>query len=683
MRVRCSSASAALATAALLAALLPGARIASAASVPVSVAPLAVADPALLIDTNKAAERDEIRHLIASAPSALAYPNAAKATLLDLADITVRPDGTTRTVTRQTIKIFNKLAREQEAEVKIPYTSGYESIKVLRARTIHPDGTVVNVQPSDIRDHELNDESGEYSDARVVSFSMPAVDDGSIIDYEYVTDATRSQMPGQFWTDWYFQGGTDPVLLSRLTVTAPKNLNLNPQYKNTATRPAEKASPDGKEVTYTWQQKNVDPIEIEPMMPPPDDIIPAMHLSTIASWQSIADWYTSLAKDRMVATPEIKALAHQLTKDAKTPEAKAKAIYYYVEEKTRYVALELGQGAYQPHPAIETCSKQYGDCKDMATLLVTMLREVGVTAYPVLLKVDPVNDSHTQLPAPGAFNHAICLAEIDGKQYWLDATAQVCPWGQIPQGDRGADAFVIRDGKGKFEQIPYSTPEENQRDVTAKLALSADGSAKGTVEMQGNGEWDLFMRTQLSYLTPDRIKPFFQSLAQNIAPDARVTDYKVSDVTDKDQPVKIAMTVEFPFWASQSGDLLLFKAKPEQTGGGASSPLRDDIRKLPIAQQRAGMGNSVLEVTLPTDYTLLSAPKASTEVVSDLGRFTRNVAVSGSKVTITTRGEDFRAQVPPARYAEVRKYFESFQRASDELVIIKKAGSPINTAQAK
>lgn len=642
-----------------------------------------VTDPALLIDSSVAAERDEVKRLLVSAPSDLAYPNASKATLYDLADITIQPDGTTRTVTRQTIKIFNKLAREQESEVKIPYTSGYETVKILRARTIRPDGTVVNVQPEDIRDHELNDEGGEYSDAKVVSFSMPAVDAGCIIDYEYETVQSKSQMAGNFWTDWYFQGGTDPVMLSRLTVTMPKDLKMTEQYKNTPTRPQVKPSADGKTVTFTWEQKNVDPLEVEPMMPPVDNIIPAMHISTVPSWQSIADWYTGLAKDRMVATGDVKTLAHTLTKDAKTPEAKAKAIYYYVEEKTRYVALELGQSAYQPHPPAWTCAKQYGDCKDMATLLVAMLREVGVTAYPVLLKVDPIDDSRNSLPSPGAFNHAICLAEIDGKKYWLDATAQVCPWGSIPDGDRGADAFVIRDGKGAFETIPYATPEENQRDVTAKLALNSDGSASGTVEMQGNGEWDLYMRTQLSYLTPDRIKPFMQQMAQNMAPDAKVVDYKISDVTDKDQPVKITLNVQFPFWASQSGDLLLFKARPEQTGGGASSPLRDDIRKLPIAQEKAGMGNSLLEVTLPADYALLSAPKATTEVKSDLGQFTRTVTVQGNKLVVQTKGEDFRAQVPPARYEEVRKYFASFQRASDELVIVKKAGAPITTAQAK
>ena len=664
MSQKCFIAAAAAVT---LAGLLPGTRaLANAAPDVPAKAPVATAVPA------PSARPDDLKTLILNAPSALAYPNATKATLLDLADITVRPDGTASTITRQAVKVFNKLARERESEVKIPYTGGYEKVKILRARTIRPDGSVINVRPEDIRDHELNDEQGEYSDARVISFSMPAVEEGCILDYEYQTTQTSSKMPGNFWTDWYFQSGTDPVVLSRLTVTSPKNMKLNELYKNTAVRPKSVDSADGKSVTQTWEARNVAPLDIEPMMPPADKVIPTVHLSTVPTWQSVADWYSGMAKDRSVANDTVKARAIALTKDLKTPEEKAKAIFYYVEEKTRYVALEFGQGAYQPRAASVTCDTQYGDCKDMATLLVTMLNDVGITAHPVLLKVQPTESSRTDPPSPSAFNHAICLAEIGGKKFWLDATAQVVPWGEIPSGDRGADAFVMRSGKGTFETIPYATAEENRRDVLAKLALSPDGSAKGTIEMQGNGEWDLFMRTQFSYMTPDRVRPFMQSMAQGIGPNARVTDYKVSDVSNKDQPVKITMTVEFPAWAAQSGDLLLFKARPEQTGGGQSSPLREDGRRLPITQQKAGLGNSTLELTLPTGYTLFSAPKP-TEVKSDLGKFTRMVTTSADKITVATRGEDYRSEVPAARYNEMRAYFDKFQRASDELVIIRKA----------
>lgn len=614
------------------------------------------------------ADLQEIKKLLEEAPKASAYPNAAKATLLDLADITVRPDGSRRTITRQTIKVFNIRGRDDEAEVKIPYNSAYETVKILKARTIKPDGTMIDVRPSEIRQSRPS----EYDDAVVLSFSMPAVDNDCVIDYQYETVQKESMMPGQFWSQWYFQGGFDPVMYTKLTVTVPKGLKLGQQLKNTDVKPMMKDTADGKSVVYTWEDRKVAPLETEPMMPDPVSVLPTLHLSTVPSWQSIADWYWTLAKDRMVADESIKARAIELTKDKKTPEEKAEAIFYYVQDKTRYVAIELGISAYQPRPALSVLTNQYGDCKDMTTLLVAMLREVGITAHPVLLEAGDKNKKNAELPSPGAFNHAICLAEIGGKKYWLDATAQVCPWGVIPSADRGCDAFVIREGKGTFETIPMGTPEDNRTDQKVALTLAKDGSASGTVTLSGTGDVDMGLRSVLAYLPDNKLRPYLETqIAQKLAPNARVTGVNVSDFRDKEKPVTITMNVTFPNWAKESGDLLIFNARPEQTSSSGSSPFREDIRLRDITQQKAEAGVSTLELTLPEKSTVLSLPKP-TEVKSDLGRFQREIKAEGNKITILTRGEAFPATVPARRYEEVRKYYDSYLKAADESVVIKK-----------
>jgi hypothetical protein len=285
----------------------------------------------------------EIKLLLAKAPKAADYPNAGKATLLDLADIVVRPDGSARTVTRQLIKVFNERGRD-EAEVKIPYNSAFETVTITRARTIKPDGRVMPVKPADIRDHGVDEGGDSYSDARVKSFSLPAVDNNCLLDYEYVTDQKTSAMPGQFWSRWWFQSGLDPVLLSRLTVTAPKSLTLNQELRNTAVKPVVKALPDNKRTVTTWEARNVPPIEPEPFMPGIDRIAPHLALSTLRSWQDIAAWYWKLAQGRMTADAAIKAQVARLTKGKTTPEEKARAIFYWVEEKTRYVAWSTASG---------------------------------------------------------------------------------------------------------------------------------------------------------------------------------------------------------------------------------------------------------------------------------------------------------------------------------------------------
>jgi hypothetical protein len=615
---------------------------------------------------------DDAKQLIADAPGALQYPNAAKVTLLDLSDITVRPDGSTRTVTRQAVKILNKRGRDEEAEVKIPYNGTYEKVTILRARTIKPDGTVVNADLSQVRDQTINEGEAMYTDARLKNFSMPAVDDGCIIDYEYVTDEKEPMIPGHFWTNWYFQGGFDPVKLSRLTITAPKGMKLNTQLRNSAIKPTIKEQPDGKTVRYVWEDKDVEPLQLEPMMPEADRILPMLQVSTLPSWQTIAAWFDGLSKTQQKVTPEIKALVAEITAGKTTPEEKARAIFYYVEDKTRYVSISFGKSAFQPHASAEVCANQYGDCKDMTNLLITMLREGGIKAYPALLTAGSKANKSELLPNLRTFDHVICLAEINGKQYWLDATAQIIPWGDIPSADRGAQTLVVRDGgKGEWVTVPDGKPEDNRTTQTVKLALKPDGSATGTVTITGTGDTDLSMRAALSYLPPDKLRPYLESIAQNIGPNARVTNVSQLEYKDKDKPVSVTMEVTFPSWANESGDVLIFKARPEQSKGAASSPFREDGRRLPVTQPSAALAVSFLEVTLPSGYSVLSLPKP-TDVKSDLGRFSRSVKVDGNKLTVEMRGENYRADVPAFRYDEVRKYYDTYLRAFDQSVIVKK-----------
>ena len=619
------------------------------------------------------------KKLVDSAPTAEQYPNAAKITLLDLSDIAIHADGTATNKTRQLVRIFNERGRE-EGEVRLSYTEGQETIKLLYARTIRPDGTVVKLDLAEVSDKPLDTGDGSYHDARTVSFSLPAIENGCIVDYQYVTEQTKSHLPGHFFYAWQFQGGIDPVVLSRITVTTDKGVALRNDLRpaKIAVKNDVRDTPSGGK-TYTWEASDVPPLETEPM----SDfnlVHPTLDISTLADWQTVAAWYARLAEGRTIVTPEIKQSVNVLIQGKKTPEEKAKAIFYDVESRTRYVAKELGIGAYQPRPAADTFANRSGDCKDMATLLVAMLRQAGIEAYPVLLRVGSGRRSigtSEQLPSPGAFNHAICLAEINGKKYWLDATAENCAWGQIPGGDRGAEAFVVRDGKGSFELIPYAAPSDSRITQNATLELAPDGTATGTVIISGSGDVDMSLRSAFAYLPPDRQKGFVESLLARVGPNARVVDWKVSDFRDRDAPVKVACVATFPNWAKRSGDLLLFKARVEQTGGDASSPFREETRRYPIVQSDASRSEGALTITLPAGATILSLPESG-EARSEMGKYVRDADYTGGKLTLKTVGENYRTEIPANKYAQIRQYFLDYLTASEELVVLKQPRAPKN-----
>jgi Domain of Unknown Function with PDB structure (DUF3857)/Transglutaminase-like superfamily/Domain of Unknown Function with PDB structure (DUF3858) len=615
----------------------------------------------------------EIRLFLAKAPRAADYPLAAKATLLDLADVTIRPDGSARTVTRMVKKIFNQAGRDQEAEVAIRYNGAYETLTITRARTILPSGRVIPINPAEIR--ETKNPSG-YDDDCAKSFSFPAVAEGSLIDYEYVTDQKSSQLPGHFWSQWYFNAGRDPVMLTKLTVHAPRSLKINEKLQNSSVKAKITDTLGEKNITYVWEQEKVPSPEMEESLNPPlERVLAKLTYTTLSDWQQIAGWYQGLAKDRAVADPAIKARVAELIKGKTTPEEKAKAIFYDVQDQVRYVAIELGISAYQPRPATKTMTNLYGDCKDMATLLVAMLREAGVTAHPVLLEADSADrfplSLASELPTPSAFNHAICLAEIDGKKYWLDATAAVCPWGTIPGADQACEGFVIRDGKGTFERITVATPEAMANTQLLSITLGADGTATGTLKITGSGDYEMSLRRAFLHQPTDRVKQTVEALARSIGANAKVANYTISDLKDKDKPVVVNANVTFPSWGKKSGDLLMFAARPDQTTGSLSSPFQSEGRVLPIVQESVQLAKTTLEVTLPEGMTVLSLPD-SKDGSSALGNYKRTVTQEGNKIIITMQVIDNRAEISPKEYADLRTYFDNYLKVLEESVVLKK-----------
>ena len=590
--------------------------------------------------------------LLKSAPTAAAFPDASAMTLRDESVVMLNADGTSTDVTHETFKIFNQRAHDK-AEISIPFNAVTEKITNVHARTIKPNGTVLTAAGGDIHTSAPYSAFAMYDDAKVTGISMPGVEDGAIIDYVYTRTTTKSFLPNQYSETWTFRDGVDPVKVSKMTLTAPATMKISTLPRNTSgMTTTEMPSADGTRKTYVWKMANIGTIVPEPAMPPSYTFIPSVEISTIPSWQTIAHWYQGLASTRMVVSPEIKDEVKTLTAGKTSDTEKARAIYYWVEGQTRYVALELGLSAFQPHPAADVCRNRYGDCKDMATLLLTMLHEAGIkSAWPVLLGADSQMPVESYLAAPSFFNHAIVRADIDGKPYWFDSTAAMCPFGQIPGGDRGVHAFVIRDGIGAFEIIPVGAPEENCETTTTKVDLHADGSAECSTQVELSGDNGLGARLSFRGLQTAQLRPGFQSMVSGFSPNASLLDYSLSPLADRDKPVEMGLIYHAPLWATRTGHLLIIDGKDM-----TSAPYDRASRVYPISESRTAKAVQDLVVTLPAGYTLEDKPDALHEKMP-LSDYDQTVMLSGNTLTVHLVVTTHPGIIMPADYATAKAQF--------------------------
>ncbi len=612
---------------------------------------------------------------IKNAPPATQYPNSSYARLLDLGTVAVKSDGTTVAEYRVTYKLYKNNAISQRlAEVVLPYNASYQDLRVLSARTIKKDGTVLDVKREDMRDGGIAGDYLMYDDAHGINFSMPGIEDECVIDYTFQMITHPMFLPGQFTTYWGFSG-FEPVGVSRLTLKTPADKPMKFKMYNDKLEPVVTTSVDGHTKTYVWEKKNLAPLEFEPSMPKADDVKIWMEASSLDGWQDIAGWFWGLQQPQAKSTDAIRKTVASVTAGKTTDADKCRAIYDWVANRTRYVGIEFGISAYKPHPASDVHDKMYGDCKDKANLLITMLNLANIKAHPVLLHAGERRMVGDGLPTLNAFNHCIAVADVDGKEVWLDATAETCAYGDIPDGDRGVQALVVRDGKGKFETIPMYNPTENSMDVKTTIKMLADGSAQTQSQANMSGEFGQSMRYSVRLITPDKRKDVMQSMAGKLGLSGKVKEFGLPDGQDKTGPFTMNMTLDSAHYGKPTGKSLLILPLVSSINGFKENPYKAEKRIWPIVEEDTSSIRSETVLTIPDGFEIDDLP-GNVDLTCPIQEYHRAITKSadGKTVTITDSFVSKPGTVPAADYAKVRGFYDEMLKASDDQIVLKKSG---------
>jgi hypothetical protein len=213
-------------------------------------------------------------------------------------------------------------------------------------------------------------------------------------------------------------------------------------------------------------------------------------VSTFPDWAAVSAWYERIIRLTSEVTPEITAKARELTRESRNDHDKVAALYQFVTG-LRYVALPLGISSVRPHSAARVLQNQFGDCKDKANLLNTLLRAVDIKSDLVL--VPRFGQADQALPGM-FFNHAISRVLLDGQPVWIDTTDDICRFGMLPPGDPGRSVLVIDGSTTNLVQLPGSVATNHSLSISTKLAWEADGNCAATVQAQARGYPDYRLR---------------------------------------------------------------------------------------------------------------------------------------------------------------------------------------------
>ncbi len=390
-------------------------------------------------------------------------------------ELHVNADATHVKTTQLLLRIDNEAAVEENAERRIHYSSSLETLEVIEAWTVTPDGRKLVVAPDRMRTMESTDEGRpDFDDQKVRVVIFPSVTQGARLHLRYRITVHKPYFTGHMsWSRHYPPGSRFED--ARVHVSHDPAIALRVGTREVAGgRVAALATDTSGTVRYAFAFR-------QPVAHPPEegrvefeDFAPFVHVTSFADRAAQAAAYQAGARPQAEPTPQIRALAAELTAGAATDREKVQRLYQWVSRHIRYVALNIDVGGFVPRPAQAILENRYGDCKDHVVLLEALLRAVGIESSPALVNSGAAMKL-PELAISTPFNHVI--VHVTGLDLYLDSTARFAPMGTLP--DAVMDKPVLLTASGQVARTPRTTAQTNRTHTRVWMELAADGGVRG------------------------------------------------------------------------------------------------------------------------------------------------------------------------------------------------------------
>lgn len=197
---------------------------------------------------------------------------------------------------------------------------------------------------------------------------------------------------------------------------------------------------------------------------------------TFDNWNDYGKWtFDNLIRTKLDFTPAQKTSFQNMVKDAKSDEEKVQILYKHLQNKVRYIGVQLGIGGLSPFPNSYVESKSYGDCKALSNYMIGMLDAVNIKSYHTILFAGNSIDIDEQMMYQQG-NHMIVYVPLNGKDIWLEATSQTAPFNYLGDFAGNRKVLIVDEKGGKIIPAQDFKPEDNQLLVNGAATISVDGT---------------------------------------------------------------------------------------------------------------------------------------------------------------------------------------------------------------
>lgn len=383
------------------------------------------------------------------------------------------------------------------------------------------------------------------------------------------------------------------------------------------------------------------------------------------NWVDFGLWMNNNLINGTQELPQnVKNTIKQLTATANTDMEKAKIVYEYMQNKTRYVSVQVGIGGWKPMDAEDVDKLAYGDCKALTNYTQALLKEVGVTSYYTIIYGDNKLLDIDKYFSATQGNHAILCLPNNEDYVWLECTSKTSPFGYTANFTDDRDALIITPEGGKIVRTKTYHASENLQEIAANIFLDENGSVLGDIHIQSKGAQygehegiqNKTIKEQELYYKDD----FWNDLNNLEILKMAFSNDKDSIVFTEDVKVKISN------YSSKAGNRILFQ--PNVFNKLTKTPARYKNRQLPFVIERGFTDIDAYQIKYANQLEI-EAIMEPVSIQNKFGSYTLSITTANNIITYKRKLILNKGSYSKEDYEKFRNFYLSVKKHDNSKIV--------------
>lgn len=585
---------------------------------------------------------------------------------------TVGNDGNARKKVRKIVTLLDSGSSENELSISFDKDRKITQFKVVIYDLAGK--KVREVKKSEINEQLAIDGSTFHTDNRVRYITIDYPNYPYTIAFEY--ELKLNDFAAIFTPFYQPQSYSQSVSKSRLVVDIPADNKL---VYDAFKMPEPKEHESGGRKRYSWSVNNLTAKEYEPYSPEEARVLPSLVTSleqvevlnglksSFSNWQEYGKLQQALYAGRDELPAELKNEVETLIADAGTDKEKIDRLYRFMQERMRYVSVQLGIGGWQPFSAEYVENNRYGDCKALSNYMKAILEVADIESYPTIIYSGrEYYKARPDFTSPYGFNHVILY--VPSEEMYLECTSNYFPTGYLGSGTMDRNVVWLTPEGGELKRTPAMIPSDHGHVRTQQITLGEDGSAALQLNTRYVGAPHEVWRYMKASVSEKELKERLHH--RNQLPDVSGSHFKM-DVSKEEPIVDLDYTTTLPRYARKMGKR--FFVPLNKLFAFDHRPPKIEDRQNPVVFERARFLVDSVKITLPEGLVLESLGKTQIDIEHEAGEYHATLTQKGNEISWVRTLKINPVRLKAEEYADFRDFYLKLSKAEKKQLVFKSA----------